>query len=229
MKPSATRKRELSELVHLYVTMGRLYLSRLGRSDYALSCFQRALEADPDNDSAYEALLELYRSSQAYTELSSALLSRAERSQNPVRARDYRAQAAVILAQKLADEPKARTQLQLVLAEDPAHTLAFETLSALLEAQDDHAALAELLERRVGALDGEAKLEPRLALAQLYEEQLSDLEKAEACYLAATEVAPRRVDAWKGLERIYTAKQNYEGLLSALRAQVDLAPTHRAV
>jgi len=221
------RKRELSELVHLYVTMGRMYLSRLGRSDYALSCFQRALEVEPDNDSANEALLELYRNSQAYTELSSALLSRAERSGNPVRARDYRAQAAVTLAHKLADEPKARTQLQLVLAEDPAHTLAFETLSNLLEAQSDHSALAELLERRVNALDGEAKLEPRLALAQLYEEHLHDSERAEACYLAATEAAPRRVDAWKGLERIYTEKQNYEGLLSALRAQVELAPTPR--
>jgi iron complex transport system ATP-binding protein len=54
---------------------------------------------------------------------------------SPVRARDCRAQAAVILAQKLADQTKARLQLERVLEEDPAHQLAlfehFAKLAAL--------------------------------------------------------------------------------------------------
>jgi tetratricopeptide (TPR) repeat protein len=224
---AAQRKRELAELVQLYVIMGRFYVTRMSRADFALSCYQRALEIDPDSDATYDAMLEVYRNSQAYTELVSALLARADRSQNPVRGRDYRAQAAVILASKLGDEAKARSLLERVLDDDPAHALAYETLSSLFINQNDYKSLVALLERRLGALEGNAKLEPRLKLAELYEERLRDLEKAEAHYLALAEAAPRKLDAWKGLERIYAANGNYEGLLSALRAQVDLTPTPR--
>lgn len=224
---ASLRKRELAQLVQLYVIMGRFYVTRLNRADYALSCFSRALEVDPDNDAAYDATLDVYRNSQAYTELASALLARADRSQNPVRARDYRAQAAVIFAHKLGDEPKARTQLERVLEDDPAHVLAHDTLAGLFAAQNDYKSLAALIERRLAALEGDAKLEPRLKLAELYENQLRDPERAEAHYLAVSEAAPRKLDAWKGLERIYAQQQNYEGLLNALRAQVDLAPTPR--
>jgi tetratricopeptide (TPR) repeat protein/serine/threonine protein kinase len=223
----ARRKRELAKLVKLYLIVGDMYATRLARNDYALTCYTRALEIEPDNDRANEAMLEVYRNSQSYTELANALLARAERSENPVKARDLRAQAALVLSERLGDESKARAQLQRVLTEDPTHVRAFDALSELLESQGDHAGLAELLERRIRVLDGEAKLEPRLKLAGLYEKRLGDPERAEVQYLAVTEAAPRRLDAWQGLERLYVARENYQGLLPALRAQVDLAPTPR--
>jgi serine/threonine protein kinase/tetratricopeptide (TPR) repeat protein len=223
----ARRKRELVKLVKLYLIVGDMYATRLARNDYALSCYTRALEIEPENDRANEAVLEVYRNSQSYTELANALLARAERSENPVKARDLRSQAALVLSERLGDEGKARAQLQRVLAEDPTHVRAFDALTELLESQGDHAGLAELLERRIQVLDGEAKLEPRLKLASLYEKRLDDPERAEVQYLAVTEAAPRRLDAWQGLERLYSARENFEGLLPALRAQVELAPTPR--
>ncbi|HET8933350.1 MAG TPA: tetratricopeptide repeat protein [Polyangiales bacterium] len=223
----ARRKRELTKLVKLYLIVGDMYATRLGRNDYALTCYTRALEIEPESDRANEAVLEVYRNSQSYTELANALLARAERCENPVKARDLRSQAALVLSERLGDEAKARAQLQRVLTEDPTHVRAFDALSELLESQGDHSGLAELLERRIRVLDGEAKLEPRLKLASLYEKRLDDPERAEVQYLAVTEAAPRRLDAWQGLERLYGARENFEGLLPALRAQVDLAPTPR--
>ncbi|HEX4354468.1 MAG TPA: hypothetical protein VHZ95_16170, partial [Polyangiales bacterium] len=224
---AAARKQQLADLVQLYVIMGRFYATRVSRPDVALTCYQQALDVDPENDGAFDAVLELYRASQAYQESVSALLSRADRAHNPVRARDWRAQAAVILANKLGDETKARAQLERVLADDPAHQLAQETLASILTAREDYTALGELLERRLSALFGDAKLDTRLKLAELYENRLSDLDRAEAHYVAVAEAAPRKLDAFKGLERIYADKENYEGLLSALRSQIDLAPTPR--
>ncbi|HEY2734508.1 MAG TPA: protein kinase, partial [Polyangiales bacterium] len=224
---AAARKQQLADLVQLYVIMGRFYASRVGRPDVALTCYQQALDVDPDNDTAFDAVLELYRASQAYQESVTALLARADRAYNPVRARDWRAQAAVILANKLGDESKARAQLERVLADDPAHQLAQDTLASILTAREEYGALGELLERRVSALFGDAKLETRLALAQLYEDRLNDPDRAESHYVAVAEAAPRKLDAFKGLERIYASKENYEGLLNALRSQIDLAPTPR--
>jgi tetratricopeptide (TPR) repeat protein len=224
---AAQRRQQLADLVQLYVIMGRFYVTRVGRADFGLSCYSQALEVDPDNDVAFDAMIDVYRASQAWNELVAALLSRADRVKSPVRARECRAQAAVILAQKLGDEPKARAQLERVLEEDPAHQLAHDTLAAILTVHQDYTALGELLERRLSALLGDAKLDPRLQLAELYEDQLGDADRAEAHYLAVAEAAPRKLDAWKGLERLYARKENYEGLLAALRSQVDLAPTPR--
>jgi tetratricopeptide (TPR) repeat protein/serine/threonine protein kinase len=224
---AAQRKQQLADLVQLYVIMGRFYVTRVGRADFGLSCYSQALEVDPDNDTAFDALIEVYRSSQAWNELVAALTSRADRVKSPVRARECRAQAAVILVQKLADESKARSLLDRVLEEDPAHELAHDTLATILTTHEDYEALGGLLERRLSALLGDAKLETRLKLAELYEDRLGDTDRAEGHYVAVAEAAPRKLDAWKGLERIYARKENYEGLLAALRSQIDLAPTPR--
>ncbi|HEX2675103.1 MAG TPA: tetratricopeptide repeat protein, partial [Polyangiales bacterium] len=221
------RRRELSGLVQLYVIMGRWYATRLGRPDFALSCFTQALGIDAEHDAAFDGIVDLYRASQAWAELASTLLTRADRSGNPVKARSARAQAAVILAQRIGDEAQARAQLERVLHEDPAHAVAQDALGDILTKRKDYPALAELLERRLSALDGEAKIQTRLELAELYEDRLDQMDRAEAHFRAVVEAAHRKLDAWKGLERIAARKENYEGLLSSLRAQVELASTPR--
>ncbi len=224
---AAQRSDELANLVQLYVIMGRWYATRLGRPDFALSCFSQALTIEQDNDGAFDGIVDIYRSAQAWSELAGTLLARADRTHNPVKARECRAQAGLILAQKLSDEAQARTQLERVLAEDPAHTLAQDTLAQILARHEDFPALAAILERRLTALDGDAKIDTHLQLAELYEDRLDDLDRAESHSQAVVELSPRKLDAWKGLERIHARKENYEGLLAALRAQVDLAPTPR--
>jgi tetratricopeptide (TPR) repeat protein len=224
---AARRKQELADLVQLYVILGRWYASRLARPDVALSCFSQALGIEPENDAAFDGIVELYRNSQAYAELATALLARADQATNPVKARGHRAQAAVLLLQKIGDEAQARAQLERVLSEDPAHALAQETLGEILLGRQDFPALADLYERRVLTLSGDARVEMELVLAEICEDRLQDLERAEAHYRAAAETAPRKLDAWKGLERIYARNENYDGLLESLRAQVDLASTPR--
>ncbi|HKU41669.1 MAG TPA: tetratricopeptide repeat protein, partial [Polyangiales bacterium] len=224
---AAQRRRDLSNLLQLYVLIGRWYGSRMGRVDLALQWFSQALSVEPEHDAAFEAMADIYRASQAWNELAAAYLSRAERSLNPVKARDFRTQAARVFADKLHDEPQARALLERVLSEDPAHDEALEALSLVLESRGEHRELASLLERRASALDGEAKADARLKLAALYEQRLHDTDKAESHYVAVSEAMPRKLDAWKGLERIYAHKESFEGLLDALRAQVDLVPTPR--
>ena len=51
------------------------------------------------------------------------------------------------------------------------------------------------------------------------------MDTVELKYRAAIEAQPSLLNAWKGLERVSASKENYEGLVESLRAQVDLAPT----
>ncbi|MGD8860371.1 MAG: protein kinase [Myxococcales bacterium] len=223
----AQRERDLEDLAETYVLMGRWYGDRIARPDFALSCFTQALTLDEAHAGAYDAVIDLYRGSQSWNELASALLHRAEQESSPVKARDYRTEAAAVIAGKLGDPAQARQHLEHVLSEDPAHPRAQEALGDIVRDSQDWSALAELDERRLEALQGEDRVGVLSELAQLYEHYLEDLGRAAACYEELTELEPRDLDALKGLERVYTRKENYEGLLENLRAQVDLAPTPR--
>ena len=219
------RDHDLHTLATTYVRMGRWYGERLSRPDFALSCLSQALTVDPSCDPAYDALVDLYRNSQSWPELVATLLQRADRAKSPLKGRDYRAEAAAIIAGKLNDQPQARTQLERVLADDPEHPEAQKQLGEILRDQEDWSALAAILERRANALKGQERGELFAQLGELYEDREGDLDRAELKYRAAIEAHPRMLNAWKGLERVAARKENYEGLVESLRAQVDLAPT----
>jgi tetratricopeptide (TPR) repeat protein/serine/threonine protein kinase len=222
---SQQRKRDLANLTETYVRMGRWAGERLGQVDYAMQCFSQALAIDPAQDDAYQAVLDVYRASQSWPELASTLLARADNAQSPVKARDYRAEAAVVIAGKLNDIAGARVQLERVLAGDPDHPAAQRALADILREQQEWPELAELLERSASAHKGEARVQALLSLAEVYEDRLGDTAKAAAKYQAVLEIEPRDPDALKGLERIHGQNENYEGLIESLRAQVELAAT----
>ncbi|MFI5309099.1 MAG: tetratricopeptide repeat protein, partial [Polyangiales bacterium] len=205
--------------------MGELYGERLNRPDFALSCFSQALTVEASHEAAYDGICDLYRRSQAWSELATMLLQRADHAKSPVKGRDYRTEAAAIIAGKLNDQARARAELERVLADDPDHPQAQPALAEIVREQEDWPALSELLERRAASTKGKERAEALLSLGETYEDRLSDLDKAEARYRAAVELEPRELRGWKGLERIYARKETYEGLVEALRAQVDLAPT----
>ncbi len=222
---ASERERQRADLAQTYTLMGRFYGERLARLDFALSCFSQALTVDPGHDGAYEGIADLYRSSQAWSELASVLLQRADHAKSPPRGRDYRTEAAAIIANKLNDQAQARAQLERVLADDPDHPQAQRELGDILREQEDWSGLGELLERRASSTKGKERAETLLQLGELYEDRLGELDKAVARYQAAIALEPRELRAWKGLERIHARNQSFEGLLESLRAQVDLAPT----
>ncbi|MDD9937402.1 MAG: hypothetical protein OXT09_27575, partial [Myxococcales bacterium] len=221
------RERDLADLADIYVLMGRWYGDRINRADFALSCFSQALTLDEQHEAAYDGVLDLYRGAQSWNELAATLLQRADRETSPVKAREYRAEAAVVFTSKLGDGGQARAQLERVLEEDPAHPIAQAALADLVREQQDFPALVKALEAQLESLKGEERGPVLMELAELYEGQLEDLAKAQERYSEALELDARNLDALKGLERCFGRNEDFEGLLENLRAQVELAPTPR--
>ncbi len=219
------RERDMADLVRLYVLMGGWYAGQLNRPDFALPCFSQALAIDPVNEEAYDGTIDLYRVSQSWSELAAVLIQRAENTVNPLQARDFRAEAAAIIAEKLNDPETALAHFQLVLQEDPAHPQANEVAENIYVERNNFPALVELLEKRAEVADDDRGAELLNVIAELYEDRLDDLESAEAAYEKAVKLEPRNLTALKGLERIYARNNNYPALLENLRTQVELSPT----
>ncbi|MCK9462959.1 MAG: tetratricopeptide repeat protein, partial [Proteobacteria bacterium] len=214
--------------VFYYLKVGNIYLQRLDKANYALTCFQKVLEHKPAEGGALAALAELYRGAQQWTELADVLARLGDAEQVPSRGRDRLADAARIQYEKLSDSKAARALLERVLSEDPAHEAAGTLMLKLLEDAKDWSKLAALTATRVDAMpDGPEQVAARFRLGELCELRLNNLPTAQRHYERAIAADPKHLDSLKGLERIYARSADFPSLLANLEAQLEIAVTPR--
>ncbi|MGE0787315.1 MAG: protein kinase [Sandaracinaceae bacterium] len=211
----------------VYNLLGRWYADRLNRPDFAVPCFGQALTIDPANDAAMEGTIALYRRAQSWQELVTMLVQRADASSNPVRARDWRAEAAQIVHTKLGDPVNAAGLFEQILADDPAHPIASESLEHIYTERKEWRPLVKLLETKAKNERAEAKVATLCGIAEVYEDRLQDLDQAATHFESALHLDPSNVVALKGLERIYARAEKYPELLKNLEAQLTVAATPR--
>jgi tetratricopeptide (TPR) repeat protein len=224
---AAQEPREGADAVALYTRLGRWYAVELGRPDFALPCYSQALVIDPGADAAYEGVCEIYRRSQSWAELSSALLRRADATPNPARARGFLFEAASIVEDRIGDRKRAADLYRRILSGDPAHPEATAALEQVYRKQSDWTALGKLLEGKAKMLSGREKAEVLAAVAEVYEDRLDNADEATRRYESVLELDPLSLSALKGLERLYARAGKFRELLKNLREQLKLAATPR--
>ncbi len=227
LNEAATGTDDPTRKVAMFVLMGRWYGERIGRPDFALPCYNQALQIDPQNEGALEGTVELYRKAQSYPELVGILLRRAEIATSPVRQRDFKAEAAEIVQRKLGDTPRASDLFEQVIAADPAHPKATDALESIYAEQKKWPELAKLLEKKAASQRGATRIETLSAIAELYEDRLNDPDRAIGQYQAVIADDSHNIAALKGLERIYSQKGKYDDLLTNLRTQLETVATPR--
>ncbi|MBI5516486.1 MAG: tetratricopeptide repeat protein [Deltaproteobacteria bacterium] len=223
----AVQGREPGDAVALLLVVARWYQEKVQRSDFALGCYTQALTLVPGQDAALEGAAGIYRKAQQWPELAAALVKRADAQKDGARAQALRAEAADLYDARLSDRARARELCEKVLAEDPSQPKAVEVLERILLGLQDHKGLVALLERKAGALQGEARAEALNELAEVYEDRIEDPVKAAEFFEQAREADGRNVATLKGLERLYARSGDHEKLLRCLEAQVSVAATPR--
>lgn len=211
----------------LYVLLGRWYAEQLARPDFAISCFGQALGLDPSCEPALEGTAQLYRKAQSWPELVHVLSRRAEATSSPSKARDYLADAAEILHRKLGDSERAQAMFETILEQDAAHPRATEALELIHSERKNWSALAALLEKKAENQRGGDKAESLAALGEVYEDRLSDDDKAASSYEKALSADAHHLGALKGLERLLSRRNRFSELLSNLHAQLEAVATPR--
>ena len=206
---------------------GRWHDVKVARPDLALIAYQEILATDPASEVAYEGLGAIYRRAQQWPELVATLLSRADIGGATARARDLRSEAAELLETKLNDPHRAKEIYGAILAEDPGHPVASDALGRILERSGDFGAPVRLFERRVETCRGAARSDALVRLAEVYEDRLEDLDTAIAKFEEALAVEPANIDALKGLDRIFSRREQGRELLDVLERQIALSATPR--
>jgi tetratricopeptide (TPR) repeat protein len=228
--------REPAERAAALLRAGSLLAERLDDKAAAEDCYARALELEPGNAGALEALGALYRARGEYLRATKLLLEAGEATQNRIEKVRLLSEAAVLYQDRLDDLPRATEIFTRVLAVDPEHQTAAERLVPLFTADARWAELEpvlDMLARKEGAApaasddrsgggdaehgeqdgeeDGEgaaraADLQSRLAFVA---HKLGNLEKAARGYQLAYRLAPRSLPVLAGFADLRLEQQEW--------------------
>lgn len=223
----AANEEQSTEAQHdLYSHMARWYADKVSRPDLALPWLHKVLEIEPSHERSLEMLSQIYRKAQQWAELSQILLKRADVAAPNV-ARDLRAEAAELVANKLASAQPALELYESVVSEDPGHERAVKGMVEMLRQAGDNKRALSVLAGRAAALSGEPRHTLLCEIAEGYEVEVDDLDAAEKSYKQVLAEDAKSSDALRGLDRIYSRQSRYQELLPILEREVELAVTAR--
>jgi len=188
----------------------------------AVSDFRRVLEYEPDNAAALRRLERLYAMLNNPAAQIEVLKREIFARQEPkVQVLLHLRIGALWEAQSKADE--AIAAYNKVTAIDPGETDALEALRRLHWQEGHWRELADTLEKYAGTVpDAERKVQLYHEMARVFEENLSDLNRAVSSLEAAIEVDPKHLETLTELERLYEATESWRNELNVLGRQLEL-------
>ena len=184
----------------LLVRSAFLCRDRLDRPSEAIAALENVLELRPADDEAIAALQELYGVTDRWVELADLLERKLERTEDTQERAQLYARIGRLRAEKLEDEIRAVEAYREVLLLDSSNEEVVSELERYLEQPSLQAEAARILQpyyvrrqdwnrliriyqiRLDAAQDPEERLAVTTRIAQLYEEQLEDLEGAFTWY-----------------------------------------------
>jgi tetratricopeptide (TPR) repeat protein len=251
--------RELGPDVLDAATQERVYLAvaaeshKLGDRETAREYYRRVLDMAPDHPRALDALESIYVEGREWEPLYEVYVRRAELcTGDDERRRHYLMQLAQLCAsprsdaESYLDRPlEAIRAYEQVLEMFPNDADAGKALEQRYVAAHRYAELAELLEKRLGFCeDVDDAVALRFRLATLYDEDLTDSERAVENYRAALGGDPTHAGAIRALERYldddsqrvaaaevleptYVARHDWPALVRIYQIRLEAADDHR--
>jgi tetratricopeptide (TPR) repeat protein len=150
--------------------------------------------ADDDSESLHEQLQSFVEQAE-WTDALEVLDELYARESNAAARARHAFNAGVLLRDELEDADRAVEMFERALDANVASWAAFESIEALLRAQEDWGALSEAYERLIERLEGTAdpRHQKRLAaayryLGELYRTELGDVDRARDAYVAAVDL-----------------------------------------
>ena len=221
------RSRDLAdsseERARIQVEIAQVYERELRQDDEATAAYQEALEIDPSNREAIEALERLYTKLDRPAELLSIYDKTIELSS------DYRERVSVLFRSasiwedKFQNAANADACIDGVLAIDPHNVQAIRQLERLRRAQGRWEELVSVLERHVQlSTSAEEQSELAVAIGDVFYHQLRQVDRAAKQYDRALELNPTNVEAMHGLGTLYERSGNWPFSLEMLQREAEV-------
>ncbi|MFU8807356.1 MAG: tetratricopeptide repeat protein, partial [Bradymonadaceae bacterium] len=204
----------------LWKRVGRLLAVELEDVDAAIEAFERTLECIEGDEEALRSLDQLFESTGQVERLAENLRQQVLYG-DPGATTDTLRRLAN-LEELILERPLEATQAYVeILEAEPDDVEAMEALERLYEAQDRWFDLADIMRRKVQTIfDPEVQCGTLLKLANIFEEQLHDLEAAIGVYREVLLNEPELSSALDALDRIFVQEGRGADLAEIIRAKL---------
>jgi tetratricopeptide (TPR) repeat protein len=217
-----------AEQIPLYKHLGRVWEEKLGRERNALDAWLAADRIDGNDLETLRSLARLYRSTQAWDELSQTIrriidVGQLQGSIDEHETIELYAQLGQLEGDVLGRVDEAVDAWRRVIAIDPSDFRALAALENLFTREGRWEEAIDVLEKRALVTDDEAqRRETLLQAAATWEEKVEDLTKAAAVYERVRASDPSNMTASERLEAIYKQQYKWTELVEILLERSEL-------
>ncbi len=216
------------EKAPLHKRLGRIWATKLGRERNAIEAWSKALELEPGDLESLRAMCQLYRSTQAWEELSTMLRRLIDVGVTQLEDDELQglyAQLGELEGDVLMRPNEAVEAWRRVLQLDPGDHKALGALEAIFSREARWEDLIEVLEKKSVVLDDQkARIDVLLQAGATYEEKLSDKQSAAQMYERVRGMDAANITASAQLEAIYREQYNWQKLNEVLLERVENTP-----
>ncbi|HSD87106.1 MAG TPA: tetratricopeptide repeat protein, partial [Kofleriaceae bacterium] len=217
-----------AEQIPLYKHLGRVWEEKLGRERNALDAWLAADRIDGNDLETLRSLARLYRSTQAWDELSQTIRRIIDVGQlsgaiDETETIELYAQLGQLEGDVLGRVDEAVDAWRRVIAIDPSDFRALAALETLFVREGRWEESIDVLEKRALVLEDEAqRRETLLQAAATWEEKVEDLTKAALVYERVRASDPANATASDRLEAIYRQQYKWTELVEILLERSEL-------
>ena len=212
--------------VDLLIALGDLSENQLASTQKAIEAYQQAADLDDSSDDALAALERLYRRDEKWANLAKILDRRAdicEANGDGGRSAALRRELATLRSEKLGDLEGAIARYETAVSQNGSDATA---LKALVDLYDKTGRTEDYLRtmERLGSVGSESdKLATLRKLAAELEDR--DPPRAAQAYEKLLAADANADDAYRGLERVLEAEQNWHELVALHRRHIAASKT----
>jgi len=214
--------------VELLRELGHVHETRLGQREIAFAKLGAAFELQPGDADLRAHLAALADDGGMHEELAMIYESVIDLWEDEPIAATLLLELGRLQDEKLDDPEAAEASLRRILAVDPVHAEALETLAGLFSRRGQDRALRDVLEQQ---LEATVELEDRRnllrRLAAVAEDRLGDREEAARWMERALELDPAHVETREALAALYGRAGRLRDVATLLARSRDLAATEQ--
>jgi tetratricopeptide (TPR) repeat protein len=205
----------------------RLYMARFSDRASAIRVWRQVLDLDTTNTQtaapAADALEALYVETGDFRGLVDVLRAKVEWTHDRAERTALLLRIAALEEKSLGDGPAAVTTYRTLLETDGDNNEALNNLERIFEGTGQHRERVDILNRRVGASDPNARRELRFRIAAILERELNDPDEAISAVLAILDESADDRTALDALARLYDKKGATAERLEILERRLALA------
>ncbi len=211
------------ERYELLMQVARIFLHELQDETRALQAYGSALFEKPDDAEVLERIEELAESTGAWGDAAGFYVDALERDDLVEEdALTLWFNLARVLDAKLGQIEEAEGAYLQALEIDPGEPRALEALDRIYEQQARWQDLADILQRRIqGLYDEEQIIELSFRLAQIFQHNLDEAQRAVDTYRNVLDIRPMHEDSLRQLEHIHLERQEWDELFDVLRRRAE--------